>query len=364
MSTRRLEMSVDQLKAKTTNQLSELAKKTQAITKLKQELGEKNAAIQALEAREKNFRDQIRATEQEYEVKTTALREAERALNDKQAELTKVTAIENKNVDAAPSDSERIEIVALRTQIEAMRAQLDRSAKDVSQTGDRLGRERENAQAASQELTEARANAQEMGSRAGDLEKQLIVQTTEAELQGRRVQELEARLTEQGRMTVEREYETNKLREDIDRTRQSEAALRAELAAIESRHRSATDSLRGEKTTVEQQLSKVTEERAELQREVNALRRDAESNWASERVENALLRERINDIAAEVSRLTMTLEGPDSPIETMLAGETNGMSHSNGSATNGNHHINGGGGNLADRIRALQSRSSRVAPLA
>src|SRR3974377_843439 len=80
MSTRRLEMSVDQLKAKTTSQLTELGKKSDAINRLKLELGEKTAAIFALEAREKTLRDQIRATEQEYTVKANSLREAESAL--------------------------------------------------------------------------------------------------------------------------------------------------------------------------------------------------------------------------------------------------------------------------------------------
>src|SRR5207344_2299145 len=52
MSTRRLEMSVEQLKAKTTAQLNELGKKSMAIEKLKHELDEKTAAVLALEARE------------------------------------------------------------------------------------------------------------------------------------------------------------------------------------------------------------------------------------------------------------------------------------------------------------------------
>jgi hypothetical protein len=57
------------------------------------------------------------------------------------------------------------------------------------------------------------------------------------------------------------------------------------------------------------------DERNKSQREVGTMRRDAESTWAAERVENALLRERINDVAAEVARLTAALEGPGSPIE-------------------------------------------------
>ena len=80
MSARRLEMSVDQLKSKTTSQLAELGKKTDAINRMKIELGEKNAAIFALEAREKALKDQLRATEEEFAAKTEALRAAEQAL--------------------------------------------------------------------------------------------------------------------------------------------------------------------------------------------------------------------------------------------------------------------------------------------
>ena len=56
MSTRRLEMSVEQMKAKTTGQLAEIGKKTDAINQLKKELGEKTAAMFAFESREKKFR--------------------------------------------------------------------------------------------------------------------------------------------------------------------------------------------------------------------------------------------------------------------------------------------------------------------
>ena len=86
MSARRLEMSVDQLKAKTTTQLAELGKKSEAINRMKFELGEKNATIFQLEAREKSVKEQLRATEEEFAAKTQsparsrdeALRQAER----------------------------------------------------------------------------------------------------------------------------------------------------------------------------------------------------------------------------------------------------------------------------------------------
>src|SRR5215207_3762961 len=92
MSARRLEMSVDQLKAKTTTQLAELGKKTDAINRMKFELGEKNATIFQLEAREKAVKEQLRATEEEFAAKTQSLREAETDLSDKQLELAKINA--------------------------------------------------------------------------------------------------------------------------------------------------------------------------------------------------------------------------------------------------------------------------------
>src|ERR1700709_1820924 len=92
MSARRLEMSVDTLKSKTTSQLAELGKKSDAINRMKLELGEKNATIFSLEAREKAVKEQLRATEEEFSTKTSALRDAEQALKDKQNELARLNA--------------------------------------------------------------------------------------------------------------------------------------------------------------------------------------------------------------------------------------------------------------------------------
>src|SRR5262249_41584742 len=50
MSTSGLELSVEQMKSNTTNQLAERGKKTDAINRLKLDLGEKSAAIFSLEA--------------------------------------------------------------------------------------------------------------------------------------------------------------------------------------------------------------------------------------------------------------------------------------------------------------------------
>src|SRR5947199_877705 len=122
MSTRRLEMSVEQLKSKTSSQLADLGRKTDSINRLKVELGEKTATIFALEAREKTLKDQLHATEDELSVKTSGLREAERALADKEAELAKKTAEVSQH--SFSGDSQRVEIVALKTQVDSLKDQV------------------------------------------------------------------------------------------------------------------------------------------------------------------------------------------------------------------------------------------------
>ncbi len=80
-------------------------------------------------------------------------------------------------------------------------------------------------------------------------------------------------------------------------------------------------------------------------------------------MENALLRERINDIAADVAKLAMQLEGPHSAIEAILGEQPAAAAKAaNGAvvAANGTAATPPQGGTLAERIRALQAHASRA----
>src|ERR1700722_50729 len=363
MSARRLEMSVDQLKNKTTSQLAELGKKSDAINRMKLELGEKNATIFALEAREKAVKEQLRATEEEFTAKTDGLRQAEQALKDKQSELAKINAeLSDRSMMA---ESRQVELVAVRAQIDALKGRVDDAEKEFASTQTRLEQQRGESDTATRELTEARSRVENLSQRVTDLDRQLIIQVKEAEMLGNRVTDLETRLATQGKLLAERDYENNQLRqlnESADRTAKE---LRDEIAAMNGGKSPALDKLRTEKAAVEEQLRVARDERSKLQRDINAIQQQAESSWATERMENALLRERINDIAAEVAKLARQLEGPNSPIEAMLAAEpvipAKTARPANGTAANGG--IPEGGGTLAERIRALQSHASRARQL-
>ncbi len=115
---------------------------------------------------------------------------------------------------------------------------------------------------------------------------------------------------------------------------------------------------------MQNELDRTMTERDRLSSELTAFKREAEQTWSSERVENALLRERINDVAAEVARLASALEGPNSPIDAILAAETARDKAATATLTASGHaditEAAPAGGNLADRIRALQSQASRT----
>ncbi|HYZ45295.1 MAG TPA: hypothetical protein VE667_10595 [Xanthobacteraceae bacterium] len=284
MTMSRLEMTVEQLKAKTTNQLAEIGKNNEAIGRIKFELSEKTAALLALEAKEKQLSDDLTATQSELADKTAALEQAERALAGMQSELTQVTASFNDSSVAA--GGQRVELVALRAQTEALKGQVESYEKETKALWEHLNGKTAELEASKQQLAEERARADAFANRASELDHQLAAQPAEAAGLAARVQE--------------------------------------------------------------------------LQRELAAAKRDAENAGAYERMENAVLRERIDEVAAEVARLTATLEGPDSPIETILnaarpAAAGNGPSPSVASRAGESK------GTLAERIRALQAHAARAA---
>jgi chromosome segregation ATPase len=355
MSARRLEMSVDQLKNKTTSQLAELGKKSDAINRMKLELGEKNATIFSLEAREVAVKEKLQVTEADFAAKIEALRAAEQALIDKQGELARLNhELTDRSMMA---ESRQVELVAVRTQIDALKNRVDDAEKDFATTQQRLELQRGESDTATRELTEARARVENLSQRVTDLDHQLTIQVKEAEQLGLRVNDLENQLSMQSKLLADRDFENSQLRQANEAAELIAGDLRVEIAAMNGGKASPlVEKLKSEKAAAEDQLRAAQEERGKLQRDLNAIQQQAENSWATERMENALLRERINDIAAEVAKLAMTLEGPNSAIEAILAAEPAPQAQpkpANGASFAPN-------GTLADRIRALQSHASRA----
>ena len=321
MSTRRLEMSVEQMKTKTTASSPSSARRpTPSISSRKSSAKRPRRSSRSRRATRPQ-RDQLRATEEEFEIKTGALREAERTLADKEAELVKLVAeLGERSITA---DSQRVELAALRTQVEAMKvsvADYERTVKDDrAAPQSRAQRIRSDGgrnwpRRAASSAVSASAPPSSNGS--------FCCRPPKPKYCSRRVQELETGSANRAALLAERDYQIERLRSDArGRAPRPKPICAARLASVGGRSCIAADKFRSEIEQLEAQLAAAVEERTKLQREIAAMKRDAESTWASERVENALLRERINDVAAEVARLTAALEGPGSPIDSMLAVE-------------------------------------------
>jgi chromosome segregation ATPase len=323
---------------------------------MKFELGEKTAALFALEAKEKQLSDDLATTQAELAAKTSALETAERGLANAQAELRQVTA--SFNDSSVTASGQQVELMALRAQADALKGQIESYDKETKALWEHLNSKTAEVEASSRQLTEERARADDLANRLVEFDRHLAAQTGESEALRDRAQQLAARLDEQTRLMGEREYLSDNLHNDATIAKKTEAALRAQLAQAEERQRVATDTVRTEKSLIENELKRSQEERDRLQRELAAVKRDAENSGAYDRMENAVLRERIDEVAAEVARLTATLEGPDSPIEAILDAGRPGSASGNGPSIGPRGSESAG--TLADRIRTLQARAARA----
>jgi len=301
MAMRRLEMLVEETKAKAAAQFADIGKKAESIHRLKLEVEEKAAAIFRLESSEKSLQEQLQQTQAELAAKTASLRETQKTLSEKEKALAKVGAELDQQTGTA--DYQRIEIAALQTQIEDLKGHAGELEKAVRHAEERLLRERNQAAAVTAELAAERAKTQELAQRVAALEPEL-------------------------------------------------AGKSAEIAAA------AGAKVTGAETEVSpQELAALRIERDRLQERIAVLQQQTEVGVAAERVENEMLRERINDVAAEVTKLTLILEAEASPIPGILA-EAAPMHGTNGSSKGA---AVSGHATLADRIRALQMRASAAA---
>ena len=122
----------------------------------------------------------------------------------------------------------------------------------------------------------------------------------------------------------------------------------------------ALDQMRMEKKKLEKTLKAIERERDELKVELSTLQLTSEDDWDLERQENADLRKRITELAAQVTALTAAVEGDDSVINTILAeknGDQPAASKAASAPPGGELPVPASSGeitSLAERIRALQ----------
>ncbi len=366
MSTRRLETSVEQLKLKTTEQFAEIGRKNNTIRRLKTETEEKTAEVASLEAQERMLREKLASTEQELALKSKELHEAESQLALRASEIAQIARTLNDKT--AEADSKQLQIAALENQCSSLKDQIDSLEREVATTEERMVEERGAADHASRTLIDERSRAETLISRLAEMESQVMQGGLQAENLSRNIASLETEARRQAELAAQREAkltghvahreaELIEARQQIENNRVEALALHHEIETLTRSFNATIEALKSEKSMNEGALAQVREDRDRLQQEVATLKQQADSTWQNERVESALLRERINDVAAEVVRLAANLEGTNSPIQRILEQPAAPGSRPNGSGrTSDNVETNDLNRpvSLADRIRALQ----------
>src|SRR5499426_2808640 len=154
MTTRRLEMSVEQMKTKSNNQLAEIGKKSEAIGRLRLELNEKTETMYALEAREKQLIEEVANLRTELAARTEALAATEQSLANITTQIGEVTGRLDDSSRAA--DGQRVELVALRAQVEALHGQIEAYETEAKDLGARFSAKQTEAEASSQLFVDER----------------------------------------------------------------------------------------------------------------------------------------------------------------------------------------------------------------
>ena len=353
MSTRRLEMSIKAFKDKAAAQIIEINRNRDELKRLANNRDGQNQSLSEMEAKSGELRGELRQREDQLQRLTAKLAEAEKAIEGRALELDKMGRLYDEA--SLVASNRQIDLVVRETEVEKLSGDMQL-----------LSGQRQDAERRLQEITAENKTARDAlkGERkkAADLEKKLdrmvATLTDREEKLDRREREL-ARLREQLKGNTGAEDELNQKLIDAQADR---VKLEAELAdmtlqmstllsgATGGDVEKAMAKLSEDRERLETRLTALTRENKKLRTDMAAQERSKADDWSDERRGNALLREQINDLAAEVVSLTATLEGPDSPINKALA-----MAPSGSPADVGPHEKIT---SLADRVRALQKAAS------
>ncbi len=360
MSTRRLEMSVEQLREKAAEQLIEINRKREELTDLSDETQNKSKNLSELEIQSGELRLQLRQREEELTEVNRRLMATESVLEERSADLDLL----EQRFRAATSeyDGRRIELAARDTQLQNLTDKMVDINKSRIETDKSAGQLKLEIKALKRELNAEKRRAKDLDKRLSRNEAALIDREEKLE---RREREL-AKSRDRSKKSSS---SNSKIEMELMKAKAAKIDLEAELAqsnlnmeallndASNDNVEKALSHIRREKQSLEKSISQIENERDALKVELSAIQLSSGQDWDKERRENAVLRERINDLAAQVTAMTALVEGDDSIINKILAREKTPREKS---TVKSDDAVNGGEiTSLAERIRALQQASAK-----
>ena len=280
LSTRRLEMNVEALRRRLADQLRDINRKKSELGGIKGERDSHLQIVRELEEREAEARRRILELEKEGADLAQKLRMRDRELGEKASQLDAAREVIRGNAPRAfaldgkslSGDYNRdIEDVLSRLEVEARRSEF---------------LENQNRTLITQLESSDRRHA-EVTANAAELREKLAKQDDTSTARDNELVAAEARIADAESRVSTILAETSKL-----------------VETGEQKH----DMLLAEKLGIEEEMEKLRGKVAGVEQTVMA-------DWDTDRIEQSHLRERLNDIASDVSRLVYALEGnglPDS----------------------------------------------------
>jgi chromosome segregation ATPase len=278
LSTRRLEMNVEALRRRLADQLRDINRKKNELGGIKGERDSHLQIVRELEEREAEARRRILELEKEGADLAQKLRMRDRELGEKSSQLDAAREVIRGNAPRAfaldgkslsGDYNKDIEDVLGRLEVEAKRSEFLENQNRTLIT----------------QLESSDKRAADVAATAADLREKLAKQDDGHTQRQTELVEAEARIADAENRVSTILAETTRLVEDG-----------------EQKH----DMLLAEKLGIEEEMEKLRGKVAGVEQTVMA-------DWDTDRIEQSHLRERLNDIASDVSRLVYALEGNGPP---------------------------------------------------
>lgn len=355
MSTRRLEMSIKSFRDKAAAQIVEINRNREELVRLADERVQRDKAIVELEAKAGDLRVELRSREEQLERLAARLTEADRVLEERAREIEKLGQMYDEATLTA--SNRQIELVSKETEYDRLSGSIGMLQNERKEAEKRLREVASEAKSAQEALKDERKRAAELDKK---LERLVATVSDREDKLGRREKEL-ARIRDEMRTTVKA---TTDLESKLTQAQADRVKLEAEVAELQLQLSTllsggngtdvekAIGTLQKERARQGERLNVLLRENKKLRSELEAAERTKAVDWDTERRDSALLREQINDLAAEVVNLTSMLDGPNSPIKQILAN-----AETAGSGDGAERIVS-----LADRVKALQQAASGSAP--
>lgn len=349
MSTRRLEMTIDELNNKASAQMIEINRKRADVDKLDSDGKKRRIELEKLEHNLEDLNRQLEDRESALDMMKERNEELELRHSNLVSEIQVLQS--QSQQDSASIEARDKELAANKSALTALRSEIDGEKADTENT--RLAVEIEKLQNL---LQAERAKFAEVSADAKEAKRSLNEAKKEISRKSKDIGESRKGLSDNN---DEISNLNSRLLNEQARNVELEAKLAKSALQMESLLDDASnenvkrivEGLRGELQEKADIVQSLKREREKLATELEAAKAAANADWSTERQEKAILRERINDLAAQVAAITANKEGPDSPINKMLEeAEANPGKKKSGKQ--------GSIASLADRIRAIQQEAN------